>query len=292
MAETMRDEAPDAIAIHADTMGHDFVAALLAELRQMPDHWARLSEEKQQQIIERLKEKVRTAVTKAQSMILRANLAAVPADLESVGFKNGITAALKIPRDALHRHELADAQGQRVLVIIADGNRWLERMDEIKAKAAQADMFDADDANYDPSKDQPSYRRDQDRVAPAGPTWEDLKKSLKSEPAPPDAEQKPSIDETNAAPGETPASSSEIVFGSAASDKEEATAAYRILQEQLASIGCQVSLGAVQAYSPAQLEATRTWVAAYAAEPDACRIARPLWLPIPERDEGEDKNTD
>lgn len=285
MAETTaRDTAQDTIAIHAETMGHDFVAALLAELRQMPDHWARLNEEKQQQIIERLKEKVRAAVTKAQAMILRAGFAAVPADLEAVGFKNGITAALKIPRDALHRHELADAQGQRVLVVISDGNRWLERMDEIKAKADQADLFDGD---YDPSKDQPGYRRDQDRIAPAGPTWEDLKNSLK-QGAQPDAEQKPAIDD-NSGSGETPPPG-EIVFGSAASEEEERTAKLRILQEQLASIGVAISLGALQAFTPEQITATSVWAEAYAAAPNACKIARPLWLPIPDPSKGEGDN--
>jgi hypothetical protein len=283
MAEAAeRNAAQDMIAIHAETMGADFLAALLAELRQMPDHWARLNEQAQQQIIDRIREKVRAAVTKAQGMFLRAGCAAVPADLESVGFKNGITAALKIPRDALHRHELADAQGQRVLVVIADGNRWLERMDEIKARADQADMFDAD---YDPSRDQPGYRRDQDRIAPAGPTWEDLKKSLQA-PAPP-------VDETKSPDGgaadATPPADGETTHGAdAIEDENGAAAELRVLQEKLAAIGCNLSVGALQALTPEQLRVTGEWVDARAATPAnmPCPIARPLWLPIPDQDAG------
>lgn len=50
-----RDQAKDTIAISASTMGHDLVAALLAELRGMPDHWAKLNSDLQQKIIERIK---------------------------------------------------------------------------------------------------------------------------------------------------------------------------------------------------------------------------------------------
>jgi hypothetical protein len=48
-------------------------------------------------------------------------------------------------------------------------------MDEIKAKADQLQLFDED---YDPSVDQPGYRRDQDAHAPAAPTWADLRKTI------------------------------------------------------------------------------------------------------------------
>lgn len=278
-AAAERDHAQDTIAIHAETMGADFLAALLAELRTMPDHWARLNEQAQQQIIDRLKEKVRAAVIKAQGMFLRAGCAAVPADLEAVGFKNGITAALKIPRDALHRHELSDATGQRVLVVIADGNRWLERMDELKAKADQHDLFDGD---YDPTRDQPGYRRDQDRIAPAGPTWEDLKASLKTPPA---DETKPADSATTEGSGDTPAGAEET-------SEDAAAAELRVLQEKLASIGCALSLGALQELNAEQLRVSGEWVDAMAATPpgEVCKIARPLWLPIPDRpsDGGQD----
>lgn len=351
-----RDVAQDAIAITAETMGHDFLAAMLAELRQMPDHWARLNEQRQQQIIERLREKVRTGIDKALTIFMRGEFPAVQADLKAIAWENGIKATLAIPKDAMYRHALCDAQGSKVLIVLTDAGRWLARMDEIKAKGDQIDLFDAD---YDPARDQPGYRRDQDRVAPAGPTWEALKKSLQGPTpmdapptgdAPAPADGQPAGETAQATPvpelpreytaqgaapidrrhstgveGEgtwepvklkqiqrgdvirlpgidavmiatTPSLKGKggeytvqvepepaLTFGSAATAEEERTATLRILQEQLASIGVGISLGAVQAFTVEQVEATTAWAAAYAAGADSCKIARPLWLPIPEQ---------
>jgi len=283
MTETApRDVAQDAYAISTETMGHDILAALLIELRQMPDNWARLSEDMQQKAIERIKDKVRATVEKCIAILMRGEFAAVPADLEFVNCKNGISAGLKIQKDALYRHQLFDAQGQKVLIVLANADRWLTRMDEIKAKGNQIDLFDGD---YDPAVDQPAYRRDRDRMAPGSPTWADLKKSLTAPP--PDGETKPPESETKGAEDGTilPADETpgEIIFGTAATEEQERTATLRSLQEQLASIGVGISLGALQAFTAEQIAATTGWAAAYAADPVSCKIARPLWLPIPEQ---------
>lgn len=336
-----RDVAQDAMSIAADSMGHDFVAALLQELRSMPDHWARLSEEKQQRIIEGLKEKVRTGIDKAMQILTRTEFAAVQAELKAISWQQGITATLTVPRDALHRHQLCDAQGQKVMVVMASPHRWFGRMDELKAKGDQAELFDFDATQHIPGVDQPAYRRDEDRTASApASSWDDLKKSLgvdkkpaEGEPAAPPAPEPPSeyrAEGTSAIdrrkedgewepvklkeiqrgdvvriPGfeigmvaKTPSLKAKggqyslqvepeapMVFGSAATETEEATAELRMLQERLASIGVGISLGALQAFTPEQISATGRWAEAYAADPTSCKIARPLWLPIPEKGE-------
>lgn len=346
-ATAPRDAAKESLAITAATMGHDFLAALLTELRSMPGHWATLNAEKQQEIIGKLKEKIQTGIETAVRIMLTSEFPAVQADVEHVSFKGGIVAGLKIPKDAPYRHQLADAQGMKVLVVISDPQRWLNRMDEIKARGDQIDLFDAD---YDPARDQPGYRRDKDPIAPAGPTWEDLKKSLKGGTKPAEGETKPPESETPAAGQATPAPASELpteykaeaaapidrrnaegewapvklkqiargdvirlpgfdaafvaktpslkdkegiytvqvepepalIFGSALTGDQEKRAAAVGLQELLANVGVVLSLGAIEAFSPEQVAATAEWVQAYAAKPEACKIARPLWLPIPE----------
>jgi hypothetical protein len=339
-ATAPRDAAKESLAITAATMGHDFLAALLTELRSMPGHWATLNAEKQQEIIGKLKEKIQTGIETAVRIMLTSEFPAVQADVEHVSFKGGIVAGLKIPKDAPYRHQLADAQGMKVLVVISDPQRWLNRMDEIKARGDQIDLFDAD---YDPARDKPGYRRDKDPIAPAGPTWEDLKKSLKgptkpaesetpaagqATPAPPpalpteykaeaaaamerrkadgewelvklkqvargDVIRLPGFDATFVA--KTPSLKGKegvytvqvepepaLIVGSALTGDQEKRAATVGLQELLANVGVALSLGAIEAFSPEQVAATAEWVQAYAAKPEACKIARPLWLPIPE----------
>jgi hypothetical protein len=282
---TAWDAAADTLAISADTMAHDFVAAILQELRQMPDHWSRMNAEKQQQIIERLKEKIRAGTAKAVQIMLRSEFPAVQADLESINWKNGLTGTLKIPKDAVYRHQVCDAVGSAVLIVVADPERWFNRIDEIKAKEDQLQLFSGD---YDPAIDQPGYRRDQDRVAPAGPTWDQLKKQLNvggeagDQPPPAPAE--------GDAAAEPPKEGEEqpLVFGSAATEDEERRAAFGMLQEQLAALGVGVSLGMVQSWTPDEIRVVREWADAYAASPAGeCPIARPHWLPIPDLNAGE-----
>ena len=270
MTETApRDSAKDTIAISAATMGHDLVAAMLSELRGMPEHWAKLNAELQQKIIERLKEKTREAVDKAVTLLMRADFQAVPAKLNFVNRKDGIRAGITVNGDAVCRHALFDAAGGQVLVVIADPRRWTERMDEIKAKDDQLELFDPS-ANYDPAVDQPGYRRDQDPLAPAGKTWADLKASFGvAQP-----------EDTNPPEGETgePPPATDL------SEDQQRLVAQRILQEQLAEAGVAVSLGQVQAASEAQQHEARAWVESYLVSREACTIERPAWLPPPKTD--------
>lgn len=260
---TTRDTAQDTIAISAATMGHDLVAALLSELRGMPDHWSRINADNQQKIIERLKEKTRQAIDTAVVYLMRADFQAVPAKLEFVSRKDGIKAGLTVNADAVCRHALFDAAGAQVLVVIADPKRWTERMDEIKAKDDQLELFDPA-ANYDPSVDQPGYRRDQDQHAPAGKTWADLKKSFGV-----------------AEPEATPPAESDL------SPEQQKLVALNMLLEQLAEAGVVLSLGAVQAATEEQVNEARAWVETYLTDPNACTIERPAWLPAPNEDAPE-----
>lgn len=277
------DTARDAFAISSDTLGHDLLAALLNELRQMPDHWLRLNEERQQKIIENLKDKIRGATDKAVNIFMRGEFPAVPAELDKIAWGSNITASLHVRRDALYRHALSDAQGQKVLIIVTDADRWTRRMDEIKARADQLDLWDAD---YDPSKDQPGYRRDQDRTLP-GQSWAEFKKSLTPDAAQPPATDAPSATGDEAPQGEegeppVPSANGEtppVVDSDLPPEKIWALPIYA-LQEELAALGIAISFGALKARTDDELHQAKCWAEAYAADAGSCKIERPTWLPI------------
>lgn len=258
------DRAKETIAMSAATMGHDLTAALLAELRTMPEHWPKLNQEMQQKIIERFKEKVSDAVRKAQHMLTASNFQAVPAKLEFVNRKGGIRAGLTVAADSLCRHALFDAAGGKVLVVITDPNAWLQRMDEIKAVGNQADLFESD-ANYDPTRDQPGYRRDQDPFAP-GISWAEMKAKLASG----DAAKVPAGDDKSV-------------------DPERVNLA--MLQEALGKCGVHLSLGALQSRAPEDLLAATVWldsVAAGGLTPEA-KSSAPAWFPPFDQPQGDAK---
>jgi hypothetical protein len=266
MTETAepRDKAQDTIAIASASMCHDFVAVLLEELRNMPAHWATLAEDRQQKILETLKTKVRGGVEKAAAIMMRSEFQAVEATLEYVSRKKGFSAGISVKTDALCRHALVDAVGGRVLVVIADPARWAERMDELKAKGNQADLFDPA-ANYDPTRDQPGYRRDQDPLLTTGKSWDALKHDLFG----PSFADDPPIE------------------GDTSLDPEQHRAAELIeLQEQLsARTVAIVSLGFLKSRSPEEIAELHRWFDFYTGKttpfttddiPD-----RPAWLPLP-----------
>lgn len=54
------------------------------------------------------------------------------------------------------------------------------------------------------------------------------------------------------------------------------------LLERLVNLGVNPDLNAAEAWTEAEREVAMTWVVAYEKDGEACTIARPYWLPIPE----------
>lgn len=280
------DQSKRTFAIAAATMGRDLTVALLNELRNLPDHWPRLNKEMQQKVLDRFKDAASETVRTALQMLTSSSFAAVPATLKGVHRSGGIRAALVIEPDALCRHQLFDAEGQKVLVVIADPRTWLERMDEIKVNGNQADLFDRD-ANYDPEVDQPGYRRDRDPFAPAD-SWAAMKSALGM-----DAEKK--AEDSTLKQTDTPTEAPKDPVGAEGeplpSGDDAAVDPHRVslelLRAQLAEVGVDVSLGTLQAQDDAAILAATLWLEMTArAGAKATRDSRPAWFPL---DKGEKK---
>lgn len=275
MTETAepRPPAQDTVAMTAATMAHDIVAAQLQELRSLPDHWSRLSAEVQQKAIERMKERASSMVKTAIAFMTTSDFKAVPATIQYVKSKKGISAGITINKDAVYRHALFDAEGRQVLIVITEPEQWLTRMDEIKAKGNQLELFDYD-ANYSPERDQPGYRRDLDPLAP-GARWDELKKSLGFKtPDPPAA--------VGLDPSRGDDQTSEIPPGESLTPEQQHQATLRELQDRLAAIGCPVSLGELQARTDADILAVTLWLKWYESDKiDVPYLERPAFLPQP-----------
>lgn len=132
----------EAVTIAAETLGVQVLEALVFELEQVPE-WARRSESDHALAVDRLRSRVVGLVGQALSILFRGNYPVCQAQLARVGFGDEITATLKIDRGATSRHELADATGARVLVVIADPDRFTAGIDEVRARAGQGDLFAA-----------------------------------------------------------------------------------------------------------------------------------------------------
>jgi hypothetical protein len=141
--EAKKSRAVEAAELAAETLGRDLLSAMVDELKVAPDCWEKMSQHKQDECINRLRARVQKLVAEALGLLFRGHYPATPATLVSVNFRKGIRAVLDISRSAHNRHELTDALGHQVLVVIADPEQYTARMNEIRAADKQGDLFPA-----------------------------------------------------------------------------------------------------------------------------------------------------
>jgi hypothetical protein len=108
----------DTIKISEKFLLGDLLKVVMQEMRTMPFSWAMLPEKDQQKIIDRVKEKTEEAVRQTVKMIAADARPHLVADVESVTFKDGIKAVLSVAKQAADRHELSDAVGTMVLIVL------------------------------------------------------------------------------------------------------------------------------------------------------------------------------
>lgn len=126
-----------ALNMTADTIGHDILAALVAEVRLLPDVWVKLSEARQYDVIERLRKRVEANVKMAVHLIASQGRLVVTADLESATIKDGVKAVFKVARSSENIADLFDAVGSPCLIVVAGHAEHTGGMDAVKGEPDQ-----------------------------------------------------------------------------------------------------------------------------------------------------------
>lgn len=132
--------APDFRTMTAATIGKDLLSALVTELKLRPAVWAKLPQKKQDDIIDRLRDRVETNVKMAVHMLSAQGRTVVVGDLEQITIKDGAKAVIKVARSAESLHELYDAQGKAVLLVVSDAGEHTGGMGEVTGEADQRAM--------------------------------------------------------------------------------------------------------------------------------------------------------
>ena len=101
----------------------EVMAAAMRQLRALDKPWLRLPEDKQEDVIEEVRDAVSVAIRQAVEIIATDDRTRFTAQVESVTFKDGVKAVLTMA-NTMASHELADVQGGRVYVVIEDPNRY------------------------------------------------------------------------------------------------------------------------------------------------------------------------
>lgn len=122
------------------TLKGELMAITLDELKAASDVWHKLGEQEQDEVIERIEKRVRDAVMQTIHLLSSHGFARVPAALESVTVKDGIKAVAIVSRTDAARHELIDAQGSVVTLVIADLSQFTDSPHEHKAEPDQSEL--------------------------------------------------------------------------------------------------------------------------------------------------------
>ena len=124
----------------ADTVGKDILQALVMELKLLPKPWPEISKAKQDDIIDRLRNRVDTNVKMAVHLLASQGRTVVAGDLDQITIKDGVKAVVKFGSGAANLHELYDVAGKAVLVVVANAADHTGGMDEVQGESDQRAM--------------------------------------------------------------------------------------------------------------------------------------------------------
>lgn len=140
MAFEIENGEPNPTHLAAETLGHGILDALVHQLDRFKKPFRQLDEFEQNKAIDELRVVTQTLVMDAMGVLFRGTYPACVASLGAVTFGDKIKAVLTINKDAKHRHDLSDAIGRGMVLVIADPDQYLLRMEEIRGAAAQGEL--------------------------------------------------------------------------------------------------------------------------------------------------------
>lgn len=117
----------EAIELASKTLLGDLRDALLSEIRAMPDAWRKMKEADQRKAALRIEDTCRDLIARGVAILASNNRVAITVNLDQINFKSKGTEAkvafLGLSREM--KHALTDAQGGRVLIVIADAEQHM-----------------------------------------------------------------------------------------------------------------------------------------------------------------------
>lgn len=146
-------EEMDSVEVAKQTMIGDLVQAALDELKAAPNVWQKMSQAKQDEVIERLTHRVVHNVTQAIHIIASDDRPVIRAALEQITVKNGVKAVLQLSKKDPAFHDLADATGEEVLIVLPHVEEYANQETGIAGEPDQNDIFSGPDVPIEDSLD-------------------------------------------------------------------------------------------------------------------------------------------
>lgn len=139
----------DSTANVEDSVGKVLLKAMLTELQMLSPRYAAMTEDKQSEIIDRLRLQIGDQLREAINAIAAKSYQSVPATVTSVAFGEKVTGVkLTTPSGSKGIHALADllVHGKGAcMVVLADLDQFTGGMESVKPPAKQRDWANPDD---------------------------------------------------------------------------------------------------------------------------------------------------
>lgn len=123
-----------------ETVGQQLMRALYDEVTNIRIPWSVMPQQQQQELLDRLRAQVDTAVSGAVRRIATGGFSSIAARIDSLTIKDDAKAVLLLARGSEALHELSDRVGSTAVVVFADASEYTDGMQVFTAQADQPDL--------------------------------------------------------------------------------------------------------------------------------------------------------
>lgn len=150
------DDAEDSVLeLAIETLTGDMRDEMLKRMRTMQKPWEKMTEQEQRSLNSDMDWLAKRIVKKAVHMIAARKRKVILGKLAQVTVKDGIKEQLEIGQRCEHRHDLIDAQGSAVLIVVADADEFTGEREPAKTEPDQP-VFDNTDVAQGSNDDDPA----------------------------------------------------------------------------------------------------------------------------------------
>lgn len=118
------NDEKDVVTKTTDTCYEALMKSIIRAMKEMPKPWKQLKEGEQDGVIAKLDYDVKEALRSAVMLIAADGRPNIVVQLEQVVFKDSIKATVTLSKAGESRHQLADAVGGSVILVIADAQPY------------------------------------------------------------------------------------------------------------------------------------------------------------------------
>ncbi len=132
----------DTLILSRNTLGKDLMGFCIQEFKAMPKVWQQMSKYEQDDVIDRLRDRVENIARQVVGIIVSDGAVSVIADIEGVAIKDDIKVTMKVsrgnPTDA--KQALFDSCNQPCRIILAAAEQYTGGMHEVVGEEDQRSL--------------------------------------------------------------------------------------------------------------------------------------------------------